>query len=139
MIGTIKNIQVTQGGNVSFEDLLKSVSTLESSEIIQFMQEMGRIVAARKVKSLSERETELLKAINESIPTKLQVSYESLMLKLNNESISDDEHKDLLKLVAKMEAKKGKKVEYMMELAQLRKISLKELVQQLNANSFFYA
>jgi adenylate kinase family enzyme len=103
------------------------------------MQEMGRIVAARKVKSLSERETELLKAINESIPTKLQVSYESLMLKLNNESISDDEHKDLLKLVAKMEAKKGKKVEYMMELAQLRKISLKELVQQLNANSFFYA
>ncbi len=139
MTGTIKNIQVSQDGNVSFEDLLKSVSTLESNEIMQFMHEMGRIVAARKVKSLPLRETELLKAINQSISTKLQFAYETLMLKLNNESISEKEHQELLKLVAKIEAQKVKKIEYMMELAQLRKISLKDLAHQLNANSLFYA
>lgn len=139
MAGTIKNIPISKNGNISFEDLIQSVSNLESNEIMQFMQEMGRVIAARKVKSLSQRETELLKAINDSMPNKLQLAYETLMLKLNNENISEKEHQELLKIVAKVEIYKVKKVECMVELAQLRKISLKQLAQQLNANSLFYA
>ena len=139
MADTTKNIPLPKNGNISFEDLIQSVSNLESNEIMRFMQEMGRIIAARKVKSLSQRETELLKVINDNMPNKLQLAYETLMLKLNNENISEKEHQELLKIVAKVEAHKVKKVEYMVELAQLRKISLKQLAIQLNANTLLYA
>ncbi|MEY4903361.1 MAG: hypothetical protein RLZZ292_1176 [Bacteroidota bacterium] len=139
MTGAIKNIQLTKEGNLPFEELLKSVSFLETPEIVQFMHEMGRIVAARKVVTLPTKENDLLKLISQSIPNKLQMRYEDLMAKRNSEVIGEVEYQELLRIVTKIEAKKAKKLEYMIELASLRSVSLKELAQQLQVNNPFYA
>ncbi len=106
MTGTLKNISLSNDGNVAFDDLLKGISALETNEIVQFMHEMGRIVATRKGSVLSVRETELLKKINTSIPEKLQKSYETLTQKLNKEIITELEHQELLKIITKIEQKK---------------------------------
>ncbi len=134
MTGTLKNIPFSNDGNLAFDDLLKGMAALETSEIVQFMHEMGRIVATRKVSVLSIRETELLKKINTSIPEKLQKTYQSLTQKLNKEIITELEHQELLKIITKIEQKKAIKLEYMIELARLRNISLRELGQQLQIN-----
>ncbi len=129
MTGTLKNIPFSNDGNLAFDDLLKGMAALETSEIVQFMHEMGRIVATRKVSVLSIRETELLKKINTSIPEKLQKTYQSLTQKLNKEIITEVEYQELLKIITKIEQKKAIKLEYMIELARLRNISLRELGQ----------
>lgn len=139
MNGVIKNIQISKEGSLTFDDILKSVSKLETNEIVQFMHEISRIVANRKVQSLPLRESELLKSINESVPSKLQMQYEALALKLNNETISEKEYQQLLKIVAKLEEAKVKKLEYMIELARLRNTSLKDLAKQLQAQSSYNA
>lgn len=139
MDGVIKNIQVSKEGSLTFDDILKGVSNLETNEIVQFMHEISRIVANRKVKALSFRESDLLKNINDSIPQKLDMQYETLALKLNDETITEKEHQQLLKIIAKLEEAKAKKLEYMIELARLRNISLKELAKQLQAQSSFHA
>lgn len=139
MNGAIKNIQLSKEGNLSFDEILRNVSSLDTKEIVQFMHEISRIVAQRKGNTLSQRESELLEAINKSIPSKLQFQYDTLVLKLNNETISDEEHKQLLQVIAKLEQKKAKKLEYMMELARLRNITLKELSHQLQMQNAFYA
>ena len=139
MNGAIKNIQLSKEGNLSFDEILRNVSSLDTKEIVQFMHEISRIVAQRRGNILPQRESELLEAINESVPSKLQFQYDTLAIKLNNETISEEEHKQLLKIIGKLEQKKAKKLEYMMELARLRNITLKELAHQLQMQNAFYA
>ena len=139
MNGVIKNIQLSKEGNLTFDDILKSVSNLETNEIVQFMQEISKIVAQRKAKSLSFRESDLLKKINESVPTKLQLQYDTLAVKLNDETISEKEYQQLLKIIAKLEQAKAEKLESMIELAHLRNIPLKDLALQIQAQDILHA
>ncbi len=139
MNGVIKNIQLSKEGNLTFDDILKSVSNLETNEIVQFMQEISKIVAQRKAKSLSFRESNLLKKINESVPTKLQLQYDTLAVKLNDETISEKEYQQLLKIIAKLEQAKAEKLESMIELAHLRNIPLKDLALQIQAQDILHA
>ena len=60
--------------------------------------------------------------------------YEVLAEKLKREQISAAEHKTLLKLVAKIEDAKAKKLELMLQLARLRNISLPVLAKDLEIN-----
>jgi hypothetical protein len=139
MDSAIKIRQVSSDSNLTFDDILKSVSTLETNEIMQFMHEISKIVARRKVKALSLKESELLKNINESVSTKLQNQYETLAVKLNDETITEKEHQQLLKVIAKLEESKATKLEYMIELARLRNTTLKDVAHQLQAQTIFYA
>ena len=139
MNGVIKNIQLSKEGNLTFDDILKSVSNLETNEIVQFMQEISKIVAQRKAKSLSFHESDLLKKINESVPTKLQLQYDTLAVKLNDETINEKEYQQLLKIIAKLEQAKAEKLESMIELAHLRNIPLKDLALQIQAQDILHA
>ncbi len=139
MNGTIKLNRHIPDGKISLDEVLQSFSALDTNEVVQMMHEMGKMLAQRKSKGLLQRESELLKAINQSIASKLQIEYEALNLKLNEETINSQEYQQLLKIVEKMEHKKARKLEYMLELAQIRNVSLKELAAQLKLNSEAYA
>lgn len=119
---------------LSVEDLFSSVSSLETSEIELFMKKMGQLVARRKTISASERETALLLAINQAIPQKLQERYTVLVQKSENETMNADENKEFLKLVDKMETQNAKRLQYLLELAQLKGVSLTHIMTQLHLN-----
>ena len=76
----------------------------------------------------------MLLKINKAIPTKLQEQFRLLSDKMNYETITDAEHKELLKLVDKLEAKNVKRLEYLIDLARIRNISLDEVMKQLQLN-----
>jgi hypothetical protein len=139
MDSAIKIRQISTESNLTFDDILKSVSNLETSEIVQFMHEISKIVAHRKVNALSLHESDLLKHINKSVPPKLQIQYEELAIKLNDESITEKEHQQLLKIITKLEQSKAKKLEFMIELARLRNTTLKDVAHQLQAQTLVYA
>ena len=98
------------------------------------MQRIGQIVARRKFSSVSEQERELLFKINNVIPVISQERYALLSEKMQAETITASEHTELLKLVEKLEAKYVKRLEYLIELARIRNMSLQQLMKQLHLN-----
>jgi preprotein translocase subunit SecA len=121
--------------NLGIDDLITGVSSLETSEIEFFMQKLGQLIARRKTSSASEQETILLTAINQAIPQKLQMRYTEMVEKLENETMTPAENKVFLKLVEKMETQNAKRLQYLLELSQLRGVSLETVMSQLHLNT----
>lgn len=134
MASTINNIKITKQVDLGLEDILAGISNLETSELEQFLQKIGRLVASRKASPASERETTLLLAINQAIPKKLQDQYSSMVQKLEDETMTAAENKVFLKLVEKMEAKNGERLKYIIELSHIKGVPLETLMKQLHLN-----
>ncbi len=126
------NIKITQQVNVGLDEVLKGFSQLETADLEQFMQKLSLLVARRKAQVLPERESALLLKINTAIPKSLQKRYENLLIKSSAETITPTEHEELVSVIDKIETKNAKRLEYLIELSQLRGISLDELMRQLH-------
>ena len=117
--------------DLAIDDVLVGISTLETPDLEQFLQKIGRLVARRKSAAASDRETVLLQAINQATPPTLQQRYDTLSQKMNAETITPAEHQELLKLIDKLEMQQAKRLKNLIELAHLRNLSLDELMQNL--------
>jgi hypothetical protein len=119
--------------------MLDDVSQLETSDLEQFLQEVAYLLAKRKIKSITKRESQLLVKINKPLlSTKGQSQYNKLYQKLREETITDIEHAKLLSLIKKREKKGVERLAALVELAQLRKSSPKALMQQMGLSSLSY-
>lgn len=117
---------------IQLEEVLNGISALDTPDLEKFLVEVAHILAQRKVRTLPKREAELLKVINQKLlPEHKQEEYDELYHKLSVEKISPSEHVALLELIQQREEKGVERMECLVELAQLRKISLKELMTQL--------
>lgn len=133
-----KKIRLTPQLDLAIDDILVGVAELETPDLEQFLQKIGRLVARRKSPSLSERETVLLQAINQSSNIALQNRYSVLSKKQNNGVVTDVEHEELLTLIDKLEILQAKRLENLIELSQLRNISLDTLMNNLNLNFAYH-
>ncbi len=119
-------------------NIYQSLSILNVIELDQVMQEVI-ILRRKKLPSvLTQNETELLKKINSVAPTVIQKRYDFLVKKRKNETINDEEYQELLELTAYMENLGVKRLEYLLELAKLRNLSLDEIVEQLQLKPRLY-
>ncbi len=119
-------------------NIYQSLSILNVIELDQVMQEVI-ILRRKKLPSvLTQNETELLKKINSGAPTVIQKRYDFLVKKRKNETINDEEYQELLELTAYMENLGVKRLEYLLELAKLRNLSLDEIVEQLQLKPRLY-
>jgi len=118
--------------------IYQSLSILNVIELDQVMQEV-LILRRKKLPSvLSQNETELLKKINAGAPSVIQKRYNFLVKKRNNETLTDEEYQELLELTTYMENLGVKRLEYLLELAKLRNLSLDEIVEQLQLKPRLY-
>ena len=129
-----KKIRLTPQVDLAVDDILVGISDLETPDLEQFLQKIGRLVARRKSPSLSERETVLLQAINQSSNAVLQNRYSLLSKKQNSGDVMEAEHEELLTLIDKLEILQAERLENLIELAHLRGVSLDVLMQHLNLN-----
>ena len=125
-------IRLTPQVDFAIDDIFMGISELETPDLEQFLQKIARLIARRKSPSVSDRETILLKAINESMPLDLQNHYDALSKKLYDETITDTEHSELLEIIEHLEGKKVQRLEHLIELSLLRDISLNTLMDNLN-------
>ena len=130
-MGTEPSIKVHHKGDIALNDILKGMSKLDNDDLEQFMQKLGNMVAQRKAPHLTERETVLLSAINQTIPADLQSRYEKLAEKQNHDTISPPEHEELLNLIENLEMKHAERLGYLIDLAHFRGVALDELAKQL--------
>jgi hypothetical protein len=88
-------------------------------------------MATVQFKTEDSAELELLQKINQALPVELQQQYNDLSAKIRSQTITPEEHQDLLKLIDIVEKADGDRLQHLIQLSQLRNTSLTELMEQL--------
>ena len=127
----MKAIEIREGLKVGFEEFLKGATQMDTRSLEEFTQKLQRIIARRKRPNHSERELELINIIYSKFPAEQQKRYDELYKKLQQEIISEIEHKELLKLTELSENHNVKWLSALVELAQIRNVSIEEVKKQL--------
>ena len=128
-------VQVTSEIDIELDKVLDGVAQLDTADLEQFLAQVSLLLARRKAPNLPKREAELLQKINEGLSPELQQRYEALQVKLQADIISPAEHQEYLTLIDKIELVDAERMEILIELAQLKNISLDELMNQLGIHS----
>jgi hypothetical protein len=112
-------------------DLLKAVEQLSKDDLEQFVSQVIALQAQRQANSLPQAEAELLIKINQGIPSETQNLYNELIVKREAETLTVDEHQNLLRLTEQIEKLQAQRLEYLVELARVRGISLTACMENL--------
>jgi hypothetical protein len=111
--------------------IFQTLSSLSLSDLDQVMKE---VIGLRKQKLpgvLSLVEADLLKKINKPVPYEIQQRYNNLVNLRNGKKLTDIEHQELLELTSYTENFNVNRLENILQLANLRNISLDDLLEQL--------
>lgn len=123
---------------LSTDELLQSVKQLKSSELEWFVRQIIALRAHRKAPGLSKDESELLLKINRGIPPDILGRYLELINKRQSETLTPEEHDELLGLTDKVEKRDAERVKYLKKLALIRRTSLRTLMEDLNIQAPAY-
>ena len=97
--------------------------------ILNILQE--RLHVTENVPRLTETEADLLQKINQGLPQDVWQRYTELVAKRRAETLASEEHEELISLSDQIEQANATRMEYLVELAQLRRVSLESLMRDL--------
>jgi hypothetical protein len=115
---------------VSPDELAEAVAQLPPSERDQFI---NRVLALRvpQMAALPQDEAALLLKINQGLPEPVQHRYEELIVQRQAETLTPDEHAELLRLSDQAEQMNAERIAALATLAQLRQTTLPHLMRDL--------
>ncbi len=87
------------------------------------------------VPPLSGAESKLLRQVNEWLPSDTWNEYQELREKFRAETLTETEHQRLTEIYDQIEIINAQRIGFIAELARLRKVSLKEMMNQLGIAS----
>lgn len=105
--------------------LLQAMRQLPPSELDTLL------VQARLLQKEQAAEAQLLALARRKLPTLQQIRLEELSAKAEDEIITEAERAELLALVEQVETLDGERAEALLALAQRRKTSVRQLLQEL--------
>jgi hypothetical protein len=116
---------------ISALDLLEAVQQLSQPELEQFIEQVLQFHAQKIAPSLSTKESELLIKINQDLPQELRDLYQILLEKRDRETLTESEYQQLLESTEQVEKYQVQRLEYLTQLAQIRQLSLTNLITQM--------
>ncbi len=125
--------------DLSSDQLLSAARQLPRREFDQFVTRVLSLRAERGAPVLPTAESELLLKINYPVPDDLQRRYDELLARRDARTLTSEEHEELLALTDQIELLEAERMKRLIELAQLRRITLDELMNQLGLQPPFYA
>lgn len=115
----------------SVGQLIHEAEKLRPTEFEQFVVRILALNASRKSSGLSPAESLLLKNINKEFAPKKMERFLLLDEKRRQETLSAEEHRELLVLVKQLEKYDAQKLQWAGQLALLRKVPFDALLKQL--------
>jgi hypothetical protein len=116
---------------LSPEQLLKAVGQLSTPELEAFADDVLTLRAERVAPRLPVDEAALLQQINQGLPDDLQARFDALVARRRAEVLIPQEHAELLALTEKIEQMDARRLEHLVDLSRLRKVPLKQLMEQM--------
>jgi hypothetical protein len=124
---------------MSIDELVQAANRLNEPDLDQLIDRVMVLRAKRKSPILSQAETELLLVINEGIPPNLHQRYQTLVEKRNAETLTNEEYQVLLDLSDRIEVLAAQRAAALLKLAELRQITLMQLMDDLGIQAPSYA
>ncbi len=122
------------------QNLLRDVAQMPLLEMERFVQAINGLIVQKKTSDKSYRERFLLGKINQTVLEKEKiVRYQFLVQKLEAETISDVEYTEFMELTDEEEQIRLNRMTFLVELAQLRSMSLPQLMDSLGLNRSAHA
>ncbi len=97
---------------LSPKELLKAVEQLSLPDLERFVSEVLLLQAQRHAPSLPQTEAELLLKINRGIPVDMK-HYNELIAKRQAETLTPEEHSQLIQLTEQIERLEAKRIGYL--------------------------
>jgi hypothetical protein len=132
-------VHITSQIEIDLDEVLQGLARLGAKELEQFIDKVIALQAQRRAPSLSKNETELLQQISRGLPADIRQRYEALNAKLHDETITPQEHEELLTLIDRIELADSERMQRLVALAQLRGVSVDTLMEQLGIRRATYA
>ena len=115
--------------------LIQGVAQMPISEMERFVQQVNALIVQKKTTDKTYRERFLLGKINQTVLSKEKIErYQKLVQKLESETLSKVEYKEFMKLTEVEEQIRYERLTYLVELAQLKSITLPQLMDNLGLN-----
>ena len=125
---------------INSQSLLRDADKLPVTELEQFLNEIQALLRRKRTQDKSLRERQLLHKINSTVLTDVQTeSYQVLVEKLELGMMTDEEHKTFENLANQEEKLRNQRVKYMIELAQLRAVTLPQIMESLGLTPLNHA
>jgi hypothetical protein len=115
----------------STDDLLDAVAQLSTEDLTAFAERVATLRAERVAAHLSHDETALLLRIGRGLPAGVRGRYDELVAKRCAETLSTDEHAELIRLTDDVERIDADRIEALVALAGLRRTSPADLMRSL--------
>ena len=132
-------VHVTSQIEIDLDEVLQGLARLGTKELEQFVDKVIALQAQRRAPSLPQNETELLQQINRGLPADIRQRYDALNAKLHDETITPQEHEELLTLIDRIELADAERMQRLIALARLRDMSVDTLIEQLGIWCTTYA
>jgi hypothetical protein len=132
-------VHVTSQIEIDLDEVLRGLARLGTKELEQFVEKVIALQAQRRAPSLPENETELLQQINHGMSADIRHRYDALNAKLHDETITPEEHEELLTLIDRLELADAERMQRLVALAQIRGVSVDTLMEQLGIRRTMYA
>lgn len=120
------------------ENILRAAERLPMSELTTLVQDLLHLQARQQAPILLLDEAELLQQINQGLPAEQQMRYEQLIEKRLAETLTPVEHQELTQLNQIVEQLNVARLKNLIRLAQLRQITLPQLLSDLGISEPTY-
>jgi hypothetical protein len=124
---------------VSLAELLDSIEQLSTPDLERFADQVLAARARRRAPALPYREAELLQKIKQALPPAVQQRLDELTALRRAETLSTEEHQELLQLVEQVEQRDADRMAHLAALAHLRQVDVRTLMTQLGIHPPAYA
>lgn len=124
----------------SVQGLLGGFSEMSLKDLEFFIRELTALAMRKRFTDKEKRDKFLLRKINQSVLQEDTLGrYIALQEKMELADLTDSEYQELLQLVEQEEKTRNKRFQYLLELSQLRGITLTTLMDNLGLNTLNYA
>lgn len=123
---------------MSIDELIKAANQLNEADLNQLLHQIVVLRARRKTPILPEEEAQLLLRINQGIPSYLRSCYQALREKRDAETLDDKEYESLIQLSNQIEQIGAQRLQALAKLAQIRQVSLLDLMETLGIQPVSY-
>ena len=119
----------------SVTTLFQEVERLDNRSLDTFIDNILSLRLQRKTSDKQKEEVDLLQKINKSLSIKEIDRFNALLEKQYEDDITEQEYAELLVLVNKIEKLNVKRLKYLISLAQLRNVTVREVMNQLGLSN----
>lgn len=131
----MQTIVIKKSIEVGIDDLVQRLAQLDEAELASFFVSLNEKMNGYPQVQRFSQETLLLHKIKHVIPASVLRQYRNLRKKAHQQTISEKEKQELLLISDFIEIKTVEKINLLAELAQLRKVSFPEILQQFTIQS----